>query len=198
MKRQEKCEARRKAILEAALTEFLHKGVARARIEDIARSAGVGKGTVYLYFADKASIYDGLIFDLAGMIVPRAHAIAQDATLSLREKLELLYDPMLENNGDSFLARMIRLGCAEGTYSAQETYYRNIVEPLMEILRGMLDKECENLPDSRLVACPQLFAAPLVQGLIWQGLFGEISSLDLRSVFTVWLDIVLGHKKESC
>ncbi len=198
MKRQEKCEVRREAILDAALAEFLHWGFTRARIEDIARSAGVGKGTVYLYFADKAAIYDGLIFKLAEMLVPRACAIAENANFSLREKLERLYEPMLENNGDSFLARMVRLGCAEGTHSTQETYYHMVVEPLTGILRGMLDKEREKLLDSRIVAYPHLLAAPIIQGLIWQGLFGEISSLDLRSVFALWLDIVLGHKEERC
>lgn len=190
--RQKKCEARRKAILDAALMEFLQWGVARARIEDIARRAGVGKGTVYLYFQGKAAIYDGLIEIVAEMLVPRAKAIAEDASLTLREKLERLYQPMLENNGESFLAGMIRLGCAEGMHLAQERYYHLVLEPLMEIQRNMLSNGREDLPDPRIIDYPQLFAAPIIQGLVWQGVFGDMSNLNLREAFNIWLDIALG------
>ena len=57
MAQQTKCrkktEARREAILDAALEEFAAKGYAGARMEDIARRAGVAKGTLYLHFGER-------------------------------------------------------------------------------------------------------------------------------------------------
>ncbi len=44
-------------ILRAAEKVFFSKGFFPARMEDIAEEAGVGKGTLYLYFKDKTSIY---------------------------------------------------------------------------------------------------------------------------------------------
>lgn len=54
--------ARRKAerpgeILEAAFEEFSEKGFVAARLEDVARRAGVTKGTIYVYFPTKEAVF---------------------------------------------------------------------------------------------------------------------------------------------
>ena len=46
----------RQAILNAARTRFMHYGYKKTTIDDIAQTAGVGKGTVYLYFDNKEEI----------------------------------------------------------------------------------------------------------------------------------------------
>ena len=53
--------AKREAILAAALDEFSERGFAAARLDDVARRAGVAKGTIYLYFRDKESLFQELI-----------------------------------------------------------------------------------------------------------------------------------------
>ncbi len=52
--------ARREAILAAALDEFSAQGFAAARLDDVAKRAGVAKGTIYLYFADKETLFQEL------------------------------------------------------------------------------------------------------------------------------------------
>src|SRR6187399_1455864 len=52
---------RREAILAAALDEFSSRGFAAARLEDVAKRAGVAKGTIYLYFADKEALFQELV-----------------------------------------------------------------------------------------------------------------------------------------
>jgi AcrR family transcriptional regulator len=44
------------AILDAALAEFERVGIRRARVEDIARKAGIGRATLYRRFADKDAL----------------------------------------------------------------------------------------------------------------------------------------------
>src|SRR6476469_10697746 len=44
---------RRQAIIEAAMDEFIARGFAATRLDDVARHAGVAKGTIYLHFSDK-------------------------------------------------------------------------------------------------------------------------------------------------
>jgi AcrR family transcriptional regulator len=51
--RRPQVEARRQAILDAALTVFAAQGYEAARLDDVAARAGVAKGTLYLYFKDK-------------------------------------------------------------------------------------------------------------------------------------------------
>src|SRR5579871_5742869 len=57
-------EARRTEILTAALDEFTARGFEGARLDDVAKRAGVAKGTIYLYFADKETLFQELVRSL--------------------------------------------------------------------------------------------------------------------------------------
>ena len=59
--RRATAEARRRAILAAALTVFASHGFAAARLDDVAARAGVAKGTLYLYFRDKEALFEALV-----------------------------------------------------------------------------------------------------------------------------------------
>jgi TetR/AcrR family fatty acid metabolism transcriptional regulator len=54
-------EERQKQILEAAIAEFAQHGFHATRIEDIARTAGLSKGAVYLYYKSKDAIIAALL-----------------------------------------------------------------------------------------------------------------------------------------
>src|SRR5690349_23645902 len=54
-------DERRAAILAAALEEFAARGFAATRLDDVARRAGVAKGTIYLHFRDKESLFQELV-----------------------------------------------------------------------------------------------------------------------------------------
>jgi AcrR family transcriptional regulator len=58
---QRRPEARAEEILDAALTVFGESGFARAKIENVARLAGVSKGTVYCYFDSKESLFREMV-----------------------------------------------------------------------------------------------------------------------------------------
>ena len=50
-------EEKKSNILEASIKVFSKKGVAKAKISDIAEAAGIGKGTIYEYFRSKDEIF---------------------------------------------------------------------------------------------------------------------------------------------
>jgi AcrR family transcriptional regulator len=54
-------EERPRQILCAALAVFAERGLAAARLEDIAKRAGLSKGTIYLYFPNKEELFRGVI-----------------------------------------------------------------------------------------------------------------------------------------
>ncbi|HHV65857.1 MAG TPA: TetR/AcrR family transcriptional regulator [Peptococcaceae bacterium] len=54
-------EERRTAILKAAGRVFYYKGYEGTKIEDIAKEAGIGKGTVYEYFESKQQLFEEMI-----------------------------------------------------------------------------------------------------------------------------------------
>src|SRR5438876_277417 len=62
-------EARRAAILAAALEEFTARGYEGARLDDVAKRAGVAKGTIYLYFADKETLFQELVRSMVSPVL---------------------------------------------------------------------------------------------------------------------------------
>lgn len=54
-------DARPHEIVEAALDAFAEKGFAATRLEDVAKRAGVSKGTLYLYFQNKEDLFKAVI-----------------------------------------------------------------------------------------------------------------------------------------
>ncbi|WP_066506143.1 TetR/AcrR family transcriptional regulator [Abyssisolibacter fermentans] len=68
---------KRKAILESALKNFSKNGFYKAKIYDIAKDAGVGKGTVYEYFESKKSLFENLIKEGTHQYIEEALVILQ-------------------------------------------------------------------------------------------------------------------------
>lgn len=80
-----KATEKRSAILAAAQTCFWRNGIRRTSIEDVAREAGVAKGTVYLYFASKEELFGSLANELCGAALEGVHgALAARGTLASR------------------------------------------------------------------------------------------------------------------
>src|SRR5215469_12534829 len=83
-----RAEARPEEILEAALAEFTERGFEAARMEDIARRAGLSKAGVYLYFPSKDALLKALIDARMTPLVQQAIASglanAADPKLALR------------------------------------------------------------------------------------------------------------------
>ena len=77
--RAERAAERRGAIIEAAMDEFIARGFAATRLDDVARRAGVAKGTIYLHFKDKESMFEELI---RTAIVPLVMRLWLDAAVA--------------------------------------------------------------------------------------------------------------------
>lgn len=81
-----KPEESRAAILEAAVHEFAREGVAGARTDAIAHSAGVNKALLYYYFKDKEALYQAVLDEVFSGVRRAIHnAISQQ--LPPRERL---------------------------------------------------------------------------------------------------------------
>src|SRR2546421_11728646 len=80
-------EQTRAAILQAAVAEFSREGVAGARTDAIARSAGVNKALLYYYFKDKEALYQAVLDEVfSGLRIAITSALSQN--LPPRERLK--------------------------------------------------------------------------------------------------------------
>ena len=58
-----RADARPAEIVQAAYEVFAEKGFAAARLDEVAKRAGVSKGALYLYFETKQDIFEAVVKD---------------------------------------------------------------------------------------------------------------------------------------
>ena len=96
-RRSRKRQAARQRILDVAIAEFAARGIEAVTVDEIARTADVGKGTIYTHFPTKEAIIVGFLTDLERKVQarlrrfdasarPPAEAIAAFIRLQFRAK----------------------------------------------------------------------------------------------------------------
>ena len=93
-KKQEK----RRALLDAAYELFLERGTSKTSVEDITSRAKVGKGTFYLYFADKGSVTQALLARVSYQLLSDAcEAVEKQTELeNFPDKMVAVIDHIIE------------------------------------------------------------------------------------------------------
>lgn len=194
-KRAKNSAARREAILAAALDEFTERGFAMTRIEDVARRAGVGKGTIYLHFRDKEALFQELVTAMLGPLVADIERMP-DIDLPIRAVMERLFARFVTEIYDTKRRDVLRLVMTEGPRFPQlaEFYYRHVVERALNVLRGLMDRARARgeISDSRLADFPQLLMAPALVAVIWSGLFDRFAPIDIAALLRAHLDQLFG------
>jgi len=99
MLRERAKASRRRAILSAADKQFARRPYHQVLLEDIAADADVAKGTLYLYFENKADLYLALIVEsLAPLIERLEEEVPAAAEKSAWSAIRLVIEELLEFN----------------------------------------------------------------------------------------------------
>jgi len=189
--RAAKAAMRREAILDAALDEFSARGFAAARLDDVARRAGVAKGTIYLHFADKESLFQELIRAKMGPLVGTLESFFA-ADLPLPVIIDQAVDIFVREVLGTPRKQVMRLIISEGPRfpSLAEFYYREVLSRMLKAVRGALRRALARgeLPDDTLIRFPQLIGAPSIIAIVWSGLFDRFEPLDVRAMMRAYFD----------
>ncbi len=104
-------EATRRRIIHEAAGEFARLGFDQANINTIAELAGIGKGTIYLYFENKRELFLAMLrFIAQTQMASIRTALAPAGTLQQRlERLFLAFVHLAEQESDSFNVYMSAL-----------------------------------------------------------------------------------------
>lgn len=154
------------AILNAAQRLFTQFGFRRTSMEDIAREAGIAKGTVYLYFDGKEAVFRAMQarnLALAQTLCDAAEASGGSFQDRLRRVLEALYASMYDRYGQSeHLVELSSTRLAVGPDIAgqvDETYARRITDFLRSAAdRGEADLAMSGLDAAAITATLQAAA----------------------------------------
>jgi AcrR family transcriptional regulator len=189
---------RRQAILAAALKEFSARGFAAARLDDIADAAGIAKGTIYLYFRDKETLFQDLILSEMGPVVATLEtALAVD--LPVRAVAERAVELFVREIYGTSRRDIIRLILSEGPRFPQlaDFYYREVLSRIIAAVRALLRRALERgeLRSDAIIRFPQLLGAPGIVAIIWSGLFERQEPLDVQGLMRAHLDLLFGEGK---
>lgn len=195
--REARSTARREAILAAALDEFSERGFEATRLDDVANRAGIAKGTIYLYFRDKESLFQELIRTMLTPLVGTIEAIGA-ADLPLPEIAGHIVDVFMREVYDTRRKDVIRLMIAEGRRfpALAEFYYREVLARIIGAVRALLARAAargEVAPG--LVDFPQLIAAPGLVAIVWNGLFERFEPLDARAMMQAHVELLFGTRR---
>jgi len=143
---QRRPEARPDEILDAALAVFGESGFARAKIDDVARLAGVSKGTVYLYYDSKEALFREMV--RAKVVAALAHAEETVRTFdgSSRELLVILVSSMYRRLRDDGMARVGRVVQAElpSFPELAQFYFEEVILRSRRLVSRVLERGVES------------------------------------------------------
>lgn len=186
---------RRAAIVAAGLDEFTAKGFAATRLDDVAKRAGVAKGTIYLHFKDKEALFQELVHTALGPLIARiSNPPIGPGAGSARAAMEALADMFAREVIGTKRGDILRLIISEGTRfpSLADFYYREVVAHGVAGMRKLIEYGIARgeIRNPGLAEFPHLLVAPLVVAVIWQGLFGRHAPLDVVAMLRVHLDLI--------
>ena len=190
---------RREAILAAALDEFASRGFEAARLDDVARRAGVAKGTIYLYFRDKESLFQELIRTMLTPLVGTIEALGQ-SDVPLPMLADRIVDLFVREVYETRRKDVVRLMISEGRRFPKlaEFYYREVLSRIIAAVRSLLRRAAARgeVPEG-LAEFPQIIAAPGMLAIIWSGLFERFEPLDVRRMMKTHLDLLFSARRST-
>lgn len=175
--------ARPQELVAAALNLFVERGFAATRLEDVAAAAGVSKGTVYLYFANKEELFKTVVRENLVPALARGTDLVDRFEGSTPELLRELLRGWWGLIGATPVSGLTKLIMAEsGNFPDIARFYQEEVmlpgdELFARVLaRGVERGEFRALPPNPTTT---LVCAPLVFLMLWQRAFGLYSHKEI-------------------
>jgi AcrR family transcriptional regulator len=200
LNRAARAAQRRAAIIAAGLDEFTARGFAATRLDDVAKRAGVAKGTIYLHFEDKEALFQELVRTALVPLIGNLTAMPA-AGGSVREILERFAEAFVRDVAETKRGDIVRLIMAEGTRfpSLADFYFREVVSRGLAGMRKLIEYGIARgeIRNERLADFPQIVVAPAMVAVMWQGLFGRHAPLDAVAMLKVHLDLIFGERRVS-
>ena len=165
-------DARPQELLAAAIDLFVERGFAATRLEDVARRAGVSKGTLYLYYTNKEELFKAVV---RGSIVPFIGEAEESVAEFEGHSADLLRNVMMSwwaRIGQSKASGISKLILAEaGNFPELAKFYQEevtrrgtrMISSMLE--RGVSRGEFRNVDIPQLT---QVLIAPMMMLNTWK------------------------------
>ena len=169
---QRRAEDRPGEICSAALEVFAEKGFAAARLDEIAKRAGVSKGTLYLYFQDKDDLFRAVIRET---VAPRVAAVRE-----MVDKVDLPFArivPLFLNNFAEMTTRLpvgavakIVIGESRNFPDLAKVWHDQVASGALTALESLIERAQQRgevrSGDARMMAFS--IVGPMLMGVLWR------------------------------
>ena len=198
--RQRRKEARPLELLEAALALFVEKGFAATRTEEVARRAGVSKGTLYLYYPSKEELFKAVVRHNLSSLIAEGEELASQFVGSSSELLSLLMHTWWQRVGSTPAAGIHKIVLAEVRNFPElaQFYTDEVIVPAdrlfsVTVQRGVDRGEFRAMPTHEVA---MMLMAPLIFMAVHRHSFGACPvhggvEVDATQMLRTQLDLVL-------
>lgn len=190
-------DARPAEIVAAGLEVFSEQGFAAARMDEVARRAGVSKGAIYRYFETKGDLFSAVV---GTAILPNIEAVksvlsqAPSFETAIRAAAPAMAERILSNRR---ITGVIRLIVAESRTHPElaELWHKAVAEPGLILMSGLIEQaqaRGEVRPGD-----PRWFAmglmGPMILSLIWRETFEPVGAqpIDVGALIDQHVETVL-------
>lgn len=189
--------ARPQEIIDAALAQFVETGFAGTRLDDVAKRAGLSKAAIYLYFADKIALFEGVVQHAVASNLGQMEAMLEGHRGPVAPLLPRILEFMANRIETTPMAAVAKLVISEsrafpeiGRFYLKEVIGRGL--PLMEgLIRRGIDQGEFRKVDSFMTVRSMM--GPMLLAIVWRTVFEPIGAekLDVRALARHHADLML-------
>jgi AcrR family transcriptional regulator len=200
-KREAQKEARRNAIIDAALVEFATQGFTATKLDDVAVRAGIGKGTIYLYFDSKERLFEEVVRRTLFPGRDQAHSFVEGFSGSASELLAIHFSRMHSFMHSAMLPAMLVMVIGEALRFPQlsQFFYEEIIQPSQKLVLGIIRKGIQSgeFREDADDIYTQFLVAPVMHGAMWNLQFRDVAPIDPERYARSHVDFILRALRKS-
>ncbi len=175
-------QARPGELLAAALDLFVEKGYAATRVEEVARRAGVSKGTLFLYFASKEELFKAVVRENISGRFPQWSSALDAFPGSSAELLRYAMQAWWAHVGDTKASGISKLIMSEASNFPELAvfYHHEVIEPGNQLIRRILQRGVQRgeFRPLDLQYGVHTILAPMLYLLVWKHSLAPCASHD--------------------
>jgi AcrR family transcriptional regulator len=190
-------DARPQELLAAALDLFVERGFASTRLEDVARRAGVSKGTLYLYFTNKEELFKAVVRDSIVPVIGAAEDIIARFEGHSADLLRSVMGDWWQRLGVTKASGISKLVMAEaGNFPDIACFYQEeVISRGTNMISSMLVRAVERgeFRPIDVAVMTQVLIAPMLMLMTWKHSIGpcDQNHLDPQAFLAAFLDVAL-------
>ena len=177
-------EARPQELLEAAIDLFVERGYAATRLEDVARRAGVSKGTLYLYYENKEELFKAVVRSSIVPAIGEAEVSVAEFDGSSADLLRHLIHNWWQRVGATKASGIVKLVTAEADNFPElaKFYQDEVINRGTRMISSMLERGIARgeFRAINVTQTTQVLMAPMLMLVTWKHSVGPCERGDLE------------------